>query len=73
MSSDYYGGIAGEIADEGSAPSEAGPEWQPDTCGVGFCQDIPSHRCPGYCGNCGIHLDMHGTRCGEYATEGPDA
>ena len=51
MSSDYYGFIAGEIADEGAS----GPPRDPDVCGAG------------YCGNCGIHLDEHGDRCNEYA------
>lgn len=67
MSSDYYGFIAGEIADEG-------PPRDPDVCGVGYCEDRWRegdgwHQCGGYCGNCGIHLDQHGIRCGTYAED----
>ena len=69
MSSDYYGSIAGEIADEGAARSGARPGRQPDICGVGYCED-GWHECGGYCGSCGIHLDVHGDRCNEYAGEG---
>ena len=62
MSSDYYGFIAGEIADEGAAD----PPRDPVVCGVGYCED-GWHECGGYCGSCGIHLDQHGIRCGTYA------
>ena len=70
MSSDYYGFIAGEIADEGAS----GPPRDPDVCGVGYCEDRwregdSWHDCGGYCGNCGIHLDEHGDRCNDVFRE----
>jgi hypothetical protein len=47
---------------------EAGREtaWKPALADAGFCED-DWHDCKGFCGNCGIHLDEHGGKCGEYA------